>query len=326
MEARKDLTSRDDSFHDATHGAARSLTISRPPTAPAAKAGLRINEMIDAAEVLLIDADGAKLGVVGTRDALARAEAAGLDLVEVSPQVRPPVCKILDYGKYKYQAQKRANVARKKQKVIDVKEVKIRPNIDTHDYDVKLRNVLRFLGDGDKVKITVRFRGREMAHPERGAQLLNRLCSALMEKAKIESSARMEGRQLTMVLIPASHNGGRPMELLPVAAFMSQRTGQSGQSAQSAQSGQPGQSAQSAAPAPDAPAPDAPAAAPEAGEAKPEAQAETQDKEQAETQDKAQAQAQDKETAAPDAVRQADKESAEPLRPAPVLNRASAGE
>ena len=315
MEARKDLTSRDDSFHDATHGAARSLTISRPPTAPAAKAGLRINEMIDAAEVLLIDADGAKLGVVATRDALVRAEAAGLDLVEVSPQVRPPVCKILDYGKYKYQAQKRANVARKKQKVIDVKEVKIRPNIDTHDYDVKLRNVLRFLGDGDKVKITVRFRGREMAHPERGAQLLNRLCSALMEKAKIESSARMEGRQLTMVLIPASHNGGRPMELLPVAAFMSQRAAQSGQS---------GQSAQSAAPAA-APATAAPAAAPEAGEAKPTEQAEAQTEAQAETQDK--------ETAAPamaraaaETSRQADKESAEPLRPAPVLNRASAGE
>lgn len=125
-----------------------------------------------------------------------------LDLVEVSPNAAPPVCKIIDFGKLKYEDQKKANVARKRQKTIDVKEIKLRPNIDTHDYDVKMRNARRFIDDGDKVKVTLRFRGREMAHQELGAQVLQRVREELDEVAKVEQMPKFEGRQLTMVMTP----------------------------------------------------------------------------------------------------------------------------
>ena len=140
--------------------------------------------------------------MLDTQDAIRKAEDFGLDLVEVQPNADPPVCKILDYGKYKYEAQKRANEARKKQKIIEVKEIKLRPNIDEHDYQVKMRNVQKFLTAGDKVKVTLRFRGREMAHVELGSQLLARVRSEIEEEAKIEAMPKMEGRQMIMVLAP----------------------------------------------------------------------------------------------------------------------------
>jgi len=130
------------------------------------------------------------------------ADEAGLDLVEVSPNEKPPVCKLLDYGKFKYQSQKKANEARKKQKTVDVKEIKMRPNIDTHDYDVKMRNMSRFFDAGDKVKVSLRFRGREMAHKELGFQLLNRVKDDIVEYAKVESEPKLEGRQMIMILAP----------------------------------------------------------------------------------------------------------------------------
>lgn len=142
------------------------------------------------------------LGVVPTREALIAAQQAGLDLVEVSPNADPPVCKILDYGKYKYQAQKKKNEARKKQKTIDVKEIKLRPNIDDADYEVKLRNARRFLDEGDKVKVTMRFRGRELAHQELGMNVLVRVRDQLEELCKVEQMPKMEGRQMIMVLSP----------------------------------------------------------------------------------------------------------------------------
>jgi translation initiation factor IF-3 len=142
------------------------------------------------------------VGVIGLRDAIERAMDAGLDLVEVSPNADPPVCKVLDYGKYKYDAQKRAAEARKKQKVIEIKEIKMRPGIDSHDYDVKMRNIVKFLGEGDKVKVTLRFRGREMAHQDLGMNVLNRVREELDEIGKVEQFPKMEGRQMTMVLAP----------------------------------------------------------------------------------------------------------------------------
>lgn len=135
-------------------------------------------------------------------DALGRAEEVGLDLVEIAPEAKPPVCKILDYGKFKYEAQKKANEARKKQKVIDVKEIKMRPNIDHHDYDVKMRAMNKFLGEGDKVKVTLRFRGREMAHQELGLKVLERVRDDLGNVSKVEQFPKMEGRQITMVVAP----------------------------------------------------------------------------------------------------------------------------
>ena len=141
-------------------------------------------------------------GVLPIADALEIAADHGLDLVEVSPNADPPVCKILDYGKFKYDAQKRANEARKKQKTFEVKEIKMRPNIDQHDYDVKMRSVTKFLGDGDKVKVTLRFRGREMAHQERGMDVLMRVRDELEEIGKVEQVPRLEGRQMTMVMAP----------------------------------------------------------------------------------------------------------------------------
>ena len=140
--------------------------------------------------------------MLDTQDAIRKAEDFGLDLVEVQPNADPPVCKILDYGKFKYEAQKRANEARKKQKIIEVKEIKLRPNIDEHDYQVKMRNVQKFLTAGDKVKVTLRFRGREMAHQELGANVLTRVREETDEFAKVEAMPKMEGRQMIMVLGP----------------------------------------------------------------------------------------------------------------------------
>ncbi len=142
------------------------------------------------------------IGVVPLIEGLNRADSAGLDLVEISPNADPPVCKILDYGKYKYIAQKKANETRKKQKIIEVKEIKMRPNIDKHDYDVKMRAMEKFLGEGDKVKVTLRFRGREMAHQDLGRQVLDRVRKDFDETAKVEQFPQMEGRQMIMVLVP----------------------------------------------------------------------------------------------------------------------------
>jgi len=150
----------------------------------------------------LIAADGDNVGVVDRDTALRQADDAGLDLVEISPNADPPVAKILDYGKYKYEEQKRKNEARKKQKIIEVKEIKLRPNIDVHDYDVKMRNMKRFLEDGDKVKVTLRFRGREMAHMEIGHRLLNRVKTDFEDIAKVEQEPKPEGRQIIMVVAP----------------------------------------------------------------------------------------------------------------------------
>ena len=167
-----------------------------------ANSGPRINEAIRSATVRCIDAEGEQLGVLSISEALDKAMEAGLDLVELQPNAEPPVCKILDYGKFKYQAQKRANEARKKQKIIEVKEIKLRPNIDDHDYQVKMRAVNKFLAAGDKVKVTLRFRGREMAHVELGAQLLERVRTEIDEVAKVEAMPKMEGRQMIMVIAP----------------------------------------------------------------------------------------------------------------------------
>ena len=176
--------------------------VRRPLAAQPSREGPRINGMITVPKVLVIGADGEKLGVVDTDSALAMAEEEGLDLVEVSPNVSPPVCKILDYGKLKYQEQKKASEARKRQKTVDVKEIKMRPNIDKHDYDVKMRSVTKFIGEGDKVKVTMRFRGREMAHQELGMQVLTRVREEVDEIAKVEASPKLEGRQMMMVLAP----------------------------------------------------------------------------------------------------------------------------
>ena len=169
---------------------------------PPVQEGPRVNGSIRSPKVRCIDPDGNQLGVIDTRDALVKAEDFGLDLVEVQPNADPPVCKILDYGKYKYEAQKRANEARKKQKIIEVKEIKFRPNIDEHDYQVKMRNVNKFLSGGDKVKVTLRFRGREMAHQELGANVLARVRDETEDIAKVEAMPKMEGRQMIMVLAP----------------------------------------------------------------------------------------------------------------------------
>jgi translation initiation factor IF-3 len=169
---------------------------------PVQKDGPRINEEIRSREVQLIDQTGHNHGVTDFNAAMAMAQEAGLDLVEISPNNTPPVVKILDYGKYKYQAQKKAAEARKKQKVVEVKEIKLRPMIDDHDYDVKMRSMQRFFEEGDKVKITLRFRGREMAHQELGTQLLERVKVDTSKMAKVESEPRFEGRQMIMILAP----------------------------------------------------------------------------------------------------------------------------
>ena len=172
------------------------------PAQPVQKDGPRINEEIRVREIQLIDSTGDNKGVVDIQTARSMAEAAGLDLVEIAPNSSPPVCKILDYGKYKYQAQKKAAEARKRQHVVEIKEIKLRPMIDDHDYDVKMRSIQRFFEEGDKVKVTLRFRGREMAHQELGYQLLNRVKDDIGPMAKVEQDAKFEGRQMVMVLAP----------------------------------------------------------------------------------------------------------------------------
>ena len=169
---------------------------------PARKDGPRVNEEIRSREVHLIMQDGANRGTVSIAEALQAAQEAGLDLVEISPNAAPPIVKILDYGKYKYQEQKKAAEARKKQKVVEVKELKYRPMIDDHDYEVKMRAMQRFFEEGDKVKVTLRFRGREMAHQELGIELLERVKSDVATLAKVEQEPKFEGRQMIMVLAP----------------------------------------------------------------------------------------------------------------------------
>ncbi|WIM07099.1 MAG: translation initiation factor IF-3 [Candidatus Nitricoxidivorans perseverans] len=162
----------------------------------------RLNDEITAPEVRLIGAEGEQVGIVSVRQALSLAEEAGVDLVEIAPLATPPVCRIMDFGKFKYQEAKRAHEAKLKQKQIQVKEVKFRPGTDDNDYQIKLRNLVKFLQDGDKAKITLRFRGREMAHQEFGMRMLERIKGDLQEVAQVEQFPKMEGRQLIMVLAP----------------------------------------------------------------------------------------------------------------------------
>ena len=164
--------------------------------------GPRFHEFIVSPKVRVIDPDGANVGVMYTREAMEQAREVGLDLVEVSPNADPPVAKFLDVGKFKYEAQKKANLARKSQKTQEIKEIKMRPNIDDHDYDTKMKKVLEFIDEGDKVKITLRFRGRELSHGQLGMVLLQRVQADVAETAKVEAYPRMEGRQMLMVLAP----------------------------------------------------------------------------------------------------------------------------
>jgi translation initiation factor IF-3 len=178
-------------------------TIRRPQRAQGpVKDGPRANSDIRVPTVQLIDAEGQNRGVVDTREAIALAAEAGLDLVEISPNAAPPICKILDLGKFKYQAQKKAAEQRKKQKTQEVKEIKLRPGIETHDYEVKMRAVRKFLEEGDKVRLTMRFRGREMAHLELGLEVLNRARNDIATISKVEADPKLEGRQMMMVVAP----------------------------------------------------------------------------------------------------------------------------
>ncbi|MEW6574086.1 MAG: translation initiation factor IF-3 [Bacillota bacterium] len=162
----------------------------------------RINEEIRAREVRLIDVDGTQIGIVPFREALRIAEERELDLVEVATQAKPPVCRIMDFGKYKYEMSKRDKEARKKQRIVNIKEVKLRPNIEDHDFQVKMRNAMRFLKDGDKVKVTLMFRGREIIHPQIGQKLLQRLAAELNACALVERAPKLEGRNMIMILAP----------------------------------------------------------------------------------------------------------------------------
>jgi translation initiation factor IF-3 len=171
-------------------------------TATPEKGGPQINREIRAREIQLIDAEGQNRGVVPIETALQLAEEAGLDLVEIVPNATPPVCKILDFGKFRFLEQKKAAEARKRQKIVEIKEIKLRPGIDDHDYEVKMKAVRRFFEEGDKVKVTLRFRGREMAHQDLGFKLLNRVRTETGPFAKVEAEPLMEGRQMTMVLAP----------------------------------------------------------------------------------------------------------------------------
>ena len=169
---------------------------------PPVKSGPRYNQMITSDKVRVIDENGENLGVMYTREAIEQAADVGLDLVEISPNADPPVAKFLDVGKFRYEAQKKANAARKSQKTQEIKEIKMRPNIDDHDYDVKMRAMHRFIEEGDKVKVTLRFRGRELSHQQLGMNLLRRVQEDIAEVAKVEAYPRMEGRQMLMVLSP----------------------------------------------------------------------------------------------------------------------------
>ncbi|HZF42888.1 MAG TPA: translation initiation factor IF-3 [Sphingomonadaceae bacterium] len=176
--------------------------MTRRPLAPPPMNGPRFNEFIQSAKVRVIDEEGENLGVMLTAEAIEAAANVGLDLVEISPNADPPVAKFLDIGKFKYEAQKKANLARKNQKTQEIKEIKMRPNIDDHDYDTKMKKLNEFIDEGDKVKVTLRFRGRELAHGQLGMQLLQRVQGDVVEVAKVEQHPRMEGRQMLMVLAP----------------------------------------------------------------------------------------------------------------------------
>lgn len=164
--------------------------------------GPRVNEQIRSPKIRLIDENGDMVGVITPREGIERARMVGLDLVEISPGAEPPVCKLLDYGKYKYDAQKKKAAAKKNQKVIEIKEVKLRPGIGEHDYQVKLKSIHRFIEEGDRVKITMRFRGREITHQELGMKVLDRICADVQETAKVEQTPRLEGKQILMLLAP----------------------------------------------------------------------------------------------------------------------------
>ena len=180
----------------------RCATISRD--------SLRINEEIHIREVRVTSATGEQLGVMLTREALHMAEEQHLDLVEVAPKAKPPVCRIMDFGKYRYEQQKREKEAKKKQKVVSIKEVKLRPNIEQHDFDVKLKNALRFVEEGNKVKVTIMFRGRELSHPELGKEVLSRVAEKLGGLVSIERNAKLEGKNMTMIVAPKMQKPSKP--------------------------------------------------------------------------------------------------------------------
>ncbi len=173
---------------------------------------LRINEEIRIREVRVTSATGEQLGIMATRDALRMAEEQHLDLVEVAPKAKPPVCRIMDFGKYRYEQQKREKEAKKKQKIITIKEVKLRPNIEQHDFDVKLKNALRFVQEGNKVKVTIMFRGRELSHPELGKEVLSRVAEKLGDMVSIERSAKLEGKNMTMIVAPKAQKSSKPKQ------------------------------------------------------------------------------------------------------------------
>lgn len=170
------------------------------------KESLKINEEIRAREVRVTSSTGEQLGIMATRDALRLASEQQLDLVEVAPMGKPPVCRIMDFGKYRYEQQKRDKEAKKKQKVVTVKEVKLRPNIEQHDFSVKLKNAIRFIEDGDKVKVTIMFRGRELSHPELGREVLLKMAAELKDLVTVERDPRLEGKNMIMILSPKAHN------------------------------------------------------------------------------------------------------------------------
>lgn len=171
---------------------------------------LRINEQIYIREVRVTSVTGEQLGIMPTREALRMAEEQHLDLVEVAPKAKPPVCRIMDFGKFRYEQQKREKEAKKKQKVISIKEVKLRPNIEQHDFDVKLKNALRFVEDGNKVKVTIMFRGRELSHPELGKEVLGRVAERLGDAVSIERNAKLEGKNMTMIVAPKLQKSSKP--------------------------------------------------------------------------------------------------------------------
>jgi translation initiation factor IF-3 len=177
---------------------------SRKPRPPQ----IRINDMIRRPEVRVINPDGQQLGIYPIRQAISIATELGLDLVEINPKTDPPVCRIMDYGKFKYEQKKQANVAKKKQKIIEIKEVKMRPKTDTHDFDFKIKHVRKFIEDGNKVKLTIRFRGREMAHPEMAAKILDRVVESTSDISLIEQKYKLEGRTMTMILAPLHNKPG----------------------------------------------------------------------------------------------------------------------
>jgi len=180
--------------------------------------GVRRNEQIRAREVRVIGPEGEQLGILARNDAIAAAKEHGYDLVEVAATAIPPVCRIMDYGKFKYEAQKKKQEAKKRQAVVQIKEIKVRPKTDDHDYDTKLRHVRRFLSDGDRVKVTVFFRGREIVHKDRGSSILDRFVEDVKDIGKVEQEERAEGRTLQMLLVPISQKGGAPKPTAETAA------------------------------------------------------------------------------------------------------------